>query len=141
MVAKSVAEQGISRVADGTKSAVRQLVSKGRGLAIGEGDRSCAGRSGAQKYAEGMTDTVVEDFNAATIALEFRGQVFEVPKRRGRWPVEAVLQFGRGNRMQAINAMLGGKEWSRLVAVAPTADDFNEFADQAVTQLNAESVL
>jgi hypothetical protein len=92
------------------------------------------------------TDTQTDDDAAVdpddeTVTLGFRGLTFEVPKRRGRWPVEAVLQFGRGNLPRAFNELLGADDWKRLKTVAATLDDFNAFALPAVEQLHTECIL
>lgn len=76
-----------------------------------------------------------------TITLEFRGEKFEVPKRRGRWPIEAILQFGRGQGLQAMRELLGSEDWKRLKSVCPTGDDFDEFIDPAMEVLMSESIL
>lgn len=76
-----------------------------------------------------------------TITLEFRGQTFEVPKRRGRWPIEAILQFGRGQGLQAIRELIGPEDWKRLKTVCPTGDDFDEFLAPAMDVLMSQAVL
>ena len=81
------------------------------------------------------------DPDTETVTLEFGGQSFEVPRRRGRWPIEAVLQFGRGNLPAAFNALLGEKDWRRLKSVARTLDDFDAFALPAVDQLHTDCIL
>lgn len=95
------------------------------------------------KPTEGAEDQADDETPAApeTITLEFRGQTFEVPKRRGRWPVEAILQFGRGQGIQAVRELLGPKDWNRLKTVCPTGDDFDEFIEPAMDVLMSESVL
>lgn len=85
-------------------------------------------------------DTAPVDLYAAKITLECGGEKFEVPKRRGQWPVEAILQFGRGQGMQGIRALLGAEDWERLKKVCPTGDDFDVFADKAVDILTAEAI-
>lgn len=85
-------------------------------------------------------DAPAEDLNAATITLEYGGQKFEIPKRRGRWPIEAILQFGRGQTMQAIHALFGRKDWERLKTVCPTGDDWDQFLETVVDVLNTEAV-
>lgn len=87
------------------------------------------------------SDDTTIDPDSETVTLEFRGQRFEVPKRRGRWPIDAVLQFGRGNLPAAFNALLGEKDWRRLKSVALTLDDFNAFALPAVDTLHNGCVL
>lgn len=78
------------------------------------------------------------DPDTEKVSLEFRGQKFEVPKRRGRWPVDAVLKFGDGDLLRAFKLLLGQSDWRRLTSVAPTIDDFNEFALPAVDRLTEE---
>lgn len=94
------------------------------------------------KTPEPQTDTDAEvspvDPDTETVRLEFRGQTFEVPKRRGRWPVDAVLKFGDGDLLRAFRTLLGQTDWRRLTAVAPTIDDFNAFALPAVDRLTAD---
>lgn len=99
------------------------------------------------KPAEGTEDQADADTEAtespdtAVITLEFRGQTFEVPKRRGRWPIEAILQFGRGQGLQAFRELFGAKDWERLKSVCPTGDDFDEFKAYGVDKLMAEADL
>lgn len=88
---------------------------------------------------ESAEDTV--DPNSATVTLEFRGEHFTVPKRRGRWPLEAIMQFGRGQGLQAIRALLSDDDWTRLKRVCPTGDDFDQFLGGAIDVLTNECVL
>jgi len=88
---------------------------------------------------ESAEETV--DPNTATVTLEFRGEHFDVPKRRGRWPVEAILQFGRGQGLQAIRALFPDDDWARLKRVCPTGDDFDTFIDTAIDVLTTECIL
>lgn len=81
------------------------------------------------------------DLNSQTVTLEFRGESFTVPKRRGRWPIEAILQFGRGQGLQAIRALLSDNDWDRLKKVCPTGDDFDTFINGAIDTLTGECVL
>lgn len=93
--------------------------------------------------AQHDTDTDTDapgDVAAESVVLEFRGETFEVPRRRGRWPIEAVLQFGRGNGLRAFYELMGQHDWQRLRAVAPTLDDFDEFYSPAVEQLRTECI-
>lgn len=99
------------------------------------------------KPAEGTEDQADAEADAtespatAVITLEFRGQTFEVPKRRGRWPIEAILQFGRGQGLQAFRELFGPKDWERLKTVCPTGDDFDEFKAYGVDKLMDEAEL
>lgn len=81
------------------------------------------------------------DLNTATVVLAFGGAKFEVPKRRGRWPIEAILQFNRGQTIRGIRELLGADDWARLKKVCPTGDDFDRFADYAVDVLLDQCVL
>lgn len=81
------------------------------------------------------------DLNSQTVTLEFRGETFTVPKRRGRWPIEAILQFGRGQGLQAIRALFPDADWERLKKVCPTGDDFDTFISGAIDTLTGECVL
>ena len=96
------------------------------------------------KPAQGDTDTEVPvpvDPDTEVVTLEFRGVKFDVPKRRGRWPIDAILEFGNRDLPKAFKALLGKQDWARLTAVAPTLDDFNEFALPAINQLHADCIL
>lgn len=86
-------------------------------------------------------DAPEPDLNSQTVTLEFRGESFTVPKRRGRWPIEAILQFGRGQGLQAIRALLPNDDWDRLKKVCPTGDDFDAFIGGAIDTLTGECVL
>lgn len=81
------------------------------------------------------------DPDTETVTLEFRGETFDVPKRRGRWPIDAVLEFGNRDLARAFKELLGDADWRRLTAVAPTLDDFNAFALPAVAHLHTECIL
>lgn len=99
------------------------------------------------KPAEGTEDQAdaeaeaTESLDTAVITLEFRGQKFEVPKRRGRWPIEAILQFGRRQGLEGIRELFGAKDWARLKSVCPTGDDFDEFIEYAMDILLTEAIL
>ncbi len=86
-------------------------------------------------------EPAIADPNTQTVTLEFRGQKFDIPKRRGRWPIEAILQFGRGQGLQAIRALLSNDDWDRLKKVCPTGDDFDAFITGAIDTLTTECVL
>lgn len=81
------------------------------------------------------------DLDALTVVLEFRGEKFEVPKRRGRWPLEAILQFGKGQGLQGIRALFTAQDWERLKGVCPTGDDFDTFIAGAIDTLTSECIL
>lgn len=91
--------------------------------------------------ADNVEQAETPDPNTLTITLEFRGETFEVPKRRGRWPIEAILQFGNGQGMRGIRALIGAQDWERLKKVCPTGDDFGTFIDAAIDTLTTECIL
>ena len=82
----------------------------------------------------------VEDLNAAVVTLEWRGETFTLPKRRGRWPTRAAREFGRDNYVEAIVALIGEEGWARLEKVCPVVDDVNAFADYAGEKIKTECV-
>jgi hypothetical protein len=80
------------------------------------------------------------DLNKAVVTLEWRGQTFTLPKRRGRWPTRAAREFGRDNYVEAIVALIGEEAWARLEEVCPVVDDVNEFADYAGDKIKRECI-
>lgn len=89
------------------------------------------------------SDEVVDasDLNSATVTISFRGETFAVPKRRGRWPIESILQFGRGQGLLAVRALFADTDWDRLKKICPTGDDFDAFIHTAIDTLTTECVL
>lgn len=85
-------------------------------------------------------DEAPEDLNAAVVTLEWKGQTFTLPKRRGRWPTRAAREFARENYLEAIIALIGEEAYGRLEELCPVVDDMNEFADYAGATINRECI-
>lgn len=85
-------------------------------------------------------DEAPEDLNAAVVTLEWKGQTFTLPKRRGRWPTRAAREFARENYLEAIIALIGEEAYQRLEELCPVVDDMNEFADYAGATINRECI-
>ena len=81
-----------------------------------------------------------QELNAATVPLEWRGEVFEIPKRQGRWPVRAARAFEEGEYVKALVAFIGEEGWNRLERVCPVVDDLNEFSEYAGKVIQRECV-
>lgn len=91
----------------------------------------------------GETDTddeTPEDLNAAVITLEWGGQTFTIPKRRGRWPVKALRELGRSKWIEGLAILLGEKQWDALALVCPTGDEFDTFANYAAEQVTEHAL-
>ena len=81
-----------------------------------------------------------EKLNKAVVTLEWKGQTFTLPKRRGRWPTRAVREFGRDRHLEGIAVLIGEEAYAQLEALCPLADDMNEFADYAGGMIKRECV-
>ncbi|ORA24949.1 hypothetical protein BST13_33495 [Mycobacterium aquaticum] len=81
-----------------------------------------------------------EALNKAVVTLEWKGQTFTLPKRRGRWPTKAAREFARGNHLEGIAVILGDEAYARLEELCPVVDDLNEFADYAGEKIQSECV-
>ncbi|MCG5431241.1 hypothetical protein LV457_02915 [Mycobacterium sp. MYCO198283] len=92
-----------------------------------------------QAVPDAPTETP-EDLNSAVVTLEWKGETFTLPKRRGRWPIRAAREFGRENYFEAIIALIGEDGYDRLEWVCPYVDDINDFADYAGRTINTECV-
>jgi hypothetical protein len=92
--------------------------------------------------ADDVSDEVAAELNPnlAVVTLEWKGETFTLPKRRGRWPVKAAREFGRENYVEAIVALLGEQAWARIETVCPVVDDINDFADYVGTTIQRECI-
>ncbi|QEA10783.1 tail assembly chaperone [Mycobacterium phage Weirdo19] len=90
--------------------------------------------------ADDQAAEAAEALNRAVVTLEWKGQTFTLPKRRGRWPTRAAREFGRENHLGAIVALLGEEAWARLEELCPVVDDINEFANYAGEKIAAECI-
>lgn len=86
-------------------------------------------------------DTNTEpDPNTATVAIEFRGVTVTVPKRRGRWPIDALLCFQDSKPLIALQYLLGPDQWAKVRKLCPFGDDIDEFSNTAGEVIGAECV-
>ncbi|MDO3312399.1 Uncharacterised protein [Mycobacteroides abscessus subsp. abscessus] len=82
------------------------------------------------------------DPDNATVDLVWEGLKFTIPKRRGRWPVNALRDFARGRNYEAVVTLIGGeKQWQQLAEKCPTGDEFDKFADYVRAVVEKECTL
>lgn len=93
-----------------------------------------------EENVEQAAEEAVENLNDAVVTLEWGGETWTIPKRRGRWSTRAAREFGRDNYVEAIVALVGEEGWQRVEAVCPYVDDLNAFADYAGARINAECI-
>lgn len=67
----------------------------------------------------------------ADVEFDFRSITFTIPRRRGRWPTQALWCFQAGGQadIAGIRILLGEKQWKALCAIAPFGDDLEEFRE------------
>ncbi|WP_306358851.1 MULTISPECIES: hypothetical protein [unclassified Nocardia] len=76
-------------------------------------------KSAAQREAEGIE----------TIVIDFRGSEFEVPASSDDWPTTAVQAATHRRHVDAIEQILGPKQWAIFLSRFPRKRDFDEFAE------------
>lgn len=80
------------------------------------------------------------DPNKAVIEIVWRGVTVTVPKRRGRWDIDALVDFQDGKPLPGLRRLLGQNQWARIKSVGPTGDDLNEFSGVAADAINDNCV-
>lgn len=80
------------------------------------------------------------DPNAEVITIAWRGREFTIPKRRGRWDIDAIVSFQEGRPLPGLKMLLGDNQWRKLKSVAPVGDDLEAFSDFAADQINENCV-
>jgi hypothetical protein len=78
--------------------------------------------------------------NIETVAVEFRGMTVTIPKRRGRWDIDALVDFQDGKPLPGIKKLIGQSQWNRIKQVCPFGDDLDEFSDAVATAINEHCV-
>lgn len=76
-------------------------------------------KSAAQREADGD----------ATVEIVFRGEKFRVAADMDDWHVLAVQAFSRGRNIDAIEMLLGPRQWARYLTKFSKKRDFDEFAE------------
>lgn len=77
------------------------------------------GKAAPQREAEG--DENVE--------LNFRGTTFTVPADQEEWPILAVQAFANGRNIDAVQHLLGPRQWAVYVTKNGKKRDFDAFAE------------
>lgn len=77
-------------------------------------------KSPAQREAEG----------AEFISIEHAGRTFEVIADQDDWPLLAIQAFSKNLGIDAIEHLLGPRQWGMYLATNPTRRDFNVFSDK-----------
>lgn len=80
------------------------------------------------------------DPNNQTVDITWRGVTVSVPKRRGKWDIDALVAFEDKKPRVAVKMLLGERQWGRIRRVAPTGDDFDQFSSFAADVINENCV-
>lgn len=64
-----------------------------------------------------------------TVVLEFRGEKFVVPADPDDWHILATQAFSNGRNIDAVQHLLGPRQWARYVAKFTKKRDFDGFAE------------
>lgn len=80
------------------------------------------------------------DPNNQTVEIKFRGLTLSIPKRRGRWDIDALVDFQDGRPLPGIRKLLGVTQWQRVKRVAPTGDDLDELSTVVADAINENCV-
>ncbi|MGM5069823.1 hypothetical protein EU244_033915 [Rhodococcus qingshengii] len=65
-----------------------------------------------------------------TFTLEFRGEDYTVPSNPEYWPTLAVQYLNVGRSADALELVLGSRQWAKFNRLNPLLRDFKEFAVQ-----------
>lgn len=63
------------------------------------------------------------------VVIDFRGNEFTIPADQDDWPILAVQAFSNGRNIDAIQHLLGPRQWALYSAKFPKKRDFDEFAE------------
>ncbi|MGX6508288.1 hypothetical protein [Rhodococcus sp. SJ-2] len=63
------------------------------------------------------------------VTITFRGHDFIIPADQEDWPIIAVQAFSNGRNIDAIQHLLGPRQWAVYSTKFPKSRDFNEFAE------------
>lgn len=77
------------------------------------------GKSAPQREAE----------DDETVDLNFRGTKFTVPADQEEWPILAVQAFANGRNIDAVQHLLGPRQWALYVTKFGKKRDFDAFAE------------
>lgn len=97
-------------------------------------EKKTAGKAGSTAVdekpngAEDVTEPEEVKPLPPNVEVEFRGETFTIPRRRGRWPTEALRAFQRGENIEAIAQLLGELQWRKMLRIAPNGDDIDVFS-------------
>jgi hypothetical protein len=82
-------------------------------------------KTAAQREAEG----------ASTVVIEYGGEEFEIPASVDDWPIVAVQAAGKEQHIDAIEHLLGPKQWAVFLSKFPRKRNFDEFADLVAEEM------
>lgn len=82
-------------------------------------------KTAAQREAEG----------AETIVIEYGGMEFEIPGSLDDWPIVAVQAASKEQHIDAIEHILGPKQWAVFLSKFPRKRNFDEFADLVAEEM------
>lgn len=80
------------------------------------------------------------DPNDETVDIAWRGIKVSIPKRRGRWDIDALVDFQDSKPLPGLRKLLGQAQWQRIKRVGPTGDDLDEFSSLAADVINENCV-
>lgn len=82
-------------------------------------DRKAPKKSAAQREAE------ADEF----LYIDFYGETFQVIADQEEWPILAAQAFSKRQSIDAIEHLLGPRQWALFVTRFPKTRQFNEFAE------------
>lgn len=91
-----------------------------------------------QAPAEPLPDP--NDPNNQTVDITWRGVTVTIPKRRGRWDIDALVDFQDGKPLPGIKKLIGEAQWRRVKRVGSTGDDMSEFSEVVADMINENCV-
>jgi hypothetical protein len=78
---------------------------------------------------EAVDTTTTEPEESGTLDFEYKGQTITFPKRRGKWPIRALREFGRGRNIEGTIALIGEGAWQKLERIIADGDGMEEFSN------------
>ncbi|MDG3012144.1 hypothetical protein G4X40_18540 [Rhodococcus sp. D2-41] len=64
------------------------------------------------------------------VVIEFGGREYEVPADQDDWPILAVQAFSRQQHIDAIEHLLGPRQWAQFIVRHPKKRDFEAFSER-----------
>jgi len=64
------------------------------------------------------------------VNIEHGGRTFEIVADQDDWPLLAIQAFSKNLGIDAIEHLLGPRQWAMYLSTNPTRRDFNEFSEK-----------